>query len=95
MALVLFAVSDDLIYYSSELKPYSVDLAVGLVFNLMAIEALGKPITFRRGGDAGHRGHRRPVAVVCLGVCCRRLRRDLDPRQSACATSARRSDLLS
>ena len=49
VALVLFAVSDDLTHYSSELKPYSVDLAVALVFNLMAIEALDKPITFRRG----------------------------------------------
>ena len=48
VALVLFAVSDDLTHYSSELKPYSVDLAVALALTLMAINALDKPITFRR-----------------------------------------------
>ena len=30
VALALFCFSDDLIYYSSELKPYSLDLAIGL-----------------------------------------------------------------
>ena len=30
VALALFAFSDDLIYYSSEFKPYSLDLAFGL-----------------------------------------------------------------
>jgi hypothetical protein len=40
VALVLFAVSDDLIHYSSEMKPYSVDLAVGLAITLAAALAL-------------------------------------------------------
>ena len=44
LALVLFAFSDDLIYYSSELKPYSVDLAVGLALSLAVIDALSRPI---------------------------------------------------
>jgi hypothetical protein len=48
VALVLFAFSDDLIYYSSELKPYSLDLAIGLAVSLMALEAMIKPISMRR-----------------------------------------------
>ena len=47
VALALFAFSDDLIYYSSEMKPYSVDLAVGLAISLAALDALGKPATTR------------------------------------------------
>ena len=43
IALVLFSFSDDLIYYSSELKPYSLDLVIGLAVSLAALEALGKP----------------------------------------------------
>jgi Dolichyl-phosphate-mannose-protein mannosyltransferase len=56
VALALFACSDDLIYFSSELKPYSVDLAVGLALSLAVFDALGKPI---RG---------RHVAVLAVGV---------------------------
>ena len=48
IALVLFAFSDDLIYYSSELKPYSLDLAIGLAVSLAALDALGKPVSVRR-----------------------------------------------
>ncbi len=48
IALVLFSFSDDLIYYSSELKPYSLDLAIGLAVSLIALEALGKTISMRR-----------------------------------------------
>ena len=48
IALVLFSFSDDLIYYSSELKPYSLDLAIGLAVSLIAFDALGKPISMRR-----------------------------------------------
>jgi hypothetical protein len=44
VALGLFAFSDDLIYYSSELKPYSVDLAIALALSLAVIDALGRPI---------------------------------------------------
>jgi hypothetical protein len=47
VALVLFAFSDDLIYYSSEMKPYSVDLAVGLAISLVAFDALARPVTIR------------------------------------------------
>ncbi len=43
VALALFAFSDDLIYYSTEMKPYSVDLAVGLAISLAALDALGGP----------------------------------------------------
>jgi hypothetical protein len=48
VALVLFAFSDDMIHYSSELKPYSMDLAVGLFFSLMTLELIDKPITWRK-----------------------------------------------
>ena len=48
IALVLFSFSDDLIYYSSELKPYSLDLAIGLAVSLIALETMGKPISMRR-----------------------------------------------
>jgi Dolichyl-phosphate-mannose-protein mannosyltransferase len=48
VALVLFAFSNDLIYYSSELKPYSTDLAIGLAVSLLAVEALDKRISLRR-----------------------------------------------
>ena len=47
VALILFAFSDDLIYYSSEMKPYSVDLAVGLAISLAAFDALGRPASTR------------------------------------------------
>jgi hypothetical protein len=40
LALVLFAFSDDLVYYSSEMKPYALDLAVGLALTLAALESL-------------------------------------------------------
>ena len=42
VALVLFAFSDDLIYYASEFKPYSLDLAFGLAITLMTSAALGR-----------------------------------------------------
>jgi hypothetical protein len=48
IALALFAFSDDLIYYSSELKPYSTDLAIGLAISLAALDAAGKPASGRR-----------------------------------------------
>jgi hypothetical protein len=47
VALALFAFSDDLIYYSSELKPYSTDLAVGLAITLLAYDALTTAVTVR------------------------------------------------
>jgi hypothetical protein len=42
VALVLFALSDDLIYFSSEFKPYSLDLCVGVAVTLAAACALGR-----------------------------------------------------
>jgi hypothetical protein len=43
VALVLFAFSDDLIYYASEFKPYSLDLAFGLAITLATLMALEEP----------------------------------------------------
>ena len=40
LAMVLAALSDDWIYYSSELKPYSCDLAVGLALTLLCVKEL-------------------------------------------------------
>jgi hypothetical protein len=48
IALTLFVCSEDLIYYSSEMKPYSLDVAVGLALTLAAIDAQGKPMSPRR-----------------------------------------------
>jgi hypothetical protein len=42
VALVLFACSDDLIYYSSEMKPYSLDLAASVAVTLAACRVLGR-----------------------------------------------------
>ncbi len=41
LALALFALSDDLIYYSSELKPYSVDVFVAVGLVLATVASLG------------------------------------------------------
>ena len=62
VALALFAFADDLIYYSSELKPYTVDLAVGLALGLAVFEALGKPI---RGRHAAAHGRWRGRCAWC------------------------------
>jgi len=48
VAMALFAFSDDLIYYSSEFKPYSLDLAAGLAVTLLACDSVAKPATGRR-----------------------------------------------
>jgi hypothetical protein len=48
VAMILFAFSDDLVYYTSELKPYSWDLAIGLVVTLVSIEELRSDSRFRR-----------------------------------------------
>jgi hypothetical protein len=45
VSLALFALSDDLIFYSCELKPYSVDLAVAVGLALATLHAIGRPIT--------------------------------------------------
>jgi hypothetical protein len=48
IALLLMALSDDAIYYSSELKPYSFDVAVSLALTLAAWDTLERPVTARR-----------------------------------------------
>jgi hypothetical protein len=57
VAMVLFAFSDDLVYYSSELKPYSWDLAVCLFVTLVGLAEL-------RGGP----DRRRLVLLALLAV---------------------------
>jgi len=44
VALALFACSDDLVYYSSELKPYSCDLVLGLAITLATWRLLEQPL---------------------------------------------------
>ena len=48
VALALFAFSDDLVYYASEFKPYSLDLAFGLAIALQSAAVLGGSPTARR-----------------------------------------------
>nr|WP_240910997.1 glycosyltransferase family 39 protein [Paludisphaera soli] len=43
VAMFLFAVGDDLVYYSNELKPYSTDLAVGLLVTFASLKELQDP----------------------------------------------------
>lgn len=50
IALLLFAVSDDLIYYASELKQYSSDVAVALLCDLEAMALLDRPARASRLG---------------------------------------------
>jgi hypothetical protein len=42
VALLLFALSDDLIYYAGEFKPYSLDLFFGVAVTLATVSALGR-----------------------------------------------------
>ena len=53
IAVALFCFSDDLIYYSADLKPYSLDLAIGLAVSLAALDAVGKPVSERRTARMG------------------------------------------
>ncbi len=46
MAVLLFAVSDSLIYFSSELKPYSGDVAIALLLLCTAARLHGRPLTW-------------------------------------------------
>jgi hypothetical protein len=48
VALIFFAFSDDLVYYSSELKPYSGDLAFALAIMLVTTDILDQPLCKRR-----------------------------------------------
>ena len=73
IALALFAVSDDLIYYASELKQYSTDVAVVLLCDLLALDLVSRPATIFRlarftvvGAVAVWFSH--PVAFVLAGL---------------------------
>jgi hypothetical protein len=57
LALVLFAFSDDLIYYTVEMKPYSLDLVVGLAVVVATWGAMF--------GGARLRGDERPENLDC------------------------------
>lgn len=53
LALAMFAVSDDLIYYASELKQYSSDVAIALACGLMGLDLIaGGASTGRLAGSA-------------------------------------------
>jgi hypothetical protein len=62
IALALFAVSDDLIYFASELKPYSCDVTVALACSLMGVAMAAGPLTIRRTLGFGALG---ALAVWC------------------------------
>jgi hypothetical protein len=73
IAVALFAVSDDLIYFASELKQYSTDVAVVLLCNLLALDLVSRPATILRlarfaavGAVAVWFSH--PVAFVLAGL---------------------------
>jgi hypothetical protein len=53
IAVALFAFSGPLVYYSSELKPYSGDIAATIAISIMAIAALDDRLTVRRGFGFG------------------------------------------
>ncbi len=62
VALALFAFSDDLIYYSSEFKPYSLDLAAGVAITLLACDAVAKPAAWRQAAGIALCADLRPGA---------------------------------
>src|SRR4051812_3786422 len=73
IAVALFAVSDDLIYFSSELKQYSTDVAAGLMCTLLGMEMLARPETRGRVGAFGAVGamvvwFSHPSVFVLAGV---------------------------
>ncbi len=47
LAIVFFAMSDDMVYYSSELKPYSLDVLFGLAITLGAMRFLESSVQSR------------------------------------------------
>lgn len=73
LAVGLFALSPDLIYYSSELKPYSTDVAVALALTLMAFRMRDDALPWRRafayaGFGALAAWFSFPAAFVLAGV---------------------------
>ncbi len=49
IALSLFALSDDLIYYSSEVKQYSLDVAIAVALSLATLHVIDRPVSARIG----------------------------------------------
>ncbi len=47
IAVALFALSDDQIYYSSEVKQYSLDVAIAVAMTLATLNAIDRPISAR------------------------------------------------
>ncbi len=73
VAVALFAVSDDLIYFASELKPYSTDVAAALACLLMGLGLASRPATARRLAAVAAAGAAVvwisfPSAIVLAGV---------------------------
>jgi hypothetical protein len=73
VAVALFAVSDDLIYFASELKPYSTDVAAALGCVLMGLDLASRPATARRLAAVAAAGAAVvwisfPSAIVLAGV---------------------------
>lgn len=73
VALAMFVVSDDLVYYASELKQYSSDVAIGLACGLMGIAMARGPATTRRfigfaAGGAAAVWFSHPALFVLAGV---------------------------
>ncbi len=73
VALAMFAVSDDLIYYASELKQYSSDVAIGLACGLMGVAMAEGRATPRRlvgfaAGGAAAVWFSHPALFVLAGV---------------------------
>ena len=60
VALALFAFSADLVYYSNEMKPYSLDVAFGLAITLMAVGAMGRTPSPRSSSGLRSSPHVRP-----------------------------------
>ena len=48
VALALFSFSDDAIYYSSEFKPYALDMLFGLAITLLTVDTMGRSASARR-----------------------------------------------
>jgi hypothetical protein len=73
IALGLFAVSDELIYYASELKQYSGDVAGALAATLLALTVGSRPVTVARLAALGAFGaavvwFSHPMLFVLAGV---------------------------
>jgi hypothetical protein len=92
IALALFALSDDQISYSSELKQYSLDVAIAIAITLATLNAVGRPISARTAWGMALLAIASPwfsfpatfivgscgLALILSSLCARR------PRDAAC-----------